>query len=165
MLEIRSAQSSIIHCFAEPDVLDTLPLPENAMAFRIARGELICLGAHTDGPIIFTALSALLRDLDPHALVLDRSDAWAVVTLSGSERAKAFARLCTSPLPQAPGFLQGAIGTVPAKAVVVEGRIYLMVSSNLGHHIRERILEACADLAPLELPADSFVAANAKEMA
>lgn len=164
MLEIRSAQSSIIHCFAEPDVLDTLRAPENAMAFRIARGELMCLGAHQDGPIILTALSAVLKDSDPHALLLDRSDAWAVLTLSGPDRAKAFARLCTSPLPQAPGFLQGAIGTVPAKAVVVEDRIHVMVSSNLGHHIRERILEACGDFAPLELPASPFVAADAKGM-
>jgi hypothetical protein len=165
VLEFRSAQSTVIHCFAEPDVLDAMHAPDGAMTFRIAGRELICMASGREGAAIMAALSAAIKNVDPNALLLDRSDGWSVFALSGEDCAKAFGRLCTTPLPQAPGFFQGAIGTVPAKAVVLEDRIYLIVSSILGHHIRERILEACADISPLELPEGCFVGADTQEMA
>lgn len=165
MLEFASAQSAVIHCFAEPNVLDVLRAPEEAMAFRIARNEVVSISARSDGPMVLASLSAELERMDPHALILDRSDTWAVFTLCGPDRANAFARLCTTPLPSPPAFFQGAIGAVPAKAVILKDRIHLMVSSVLGHHLRERILAGCGDLAPREISLAAFVVGTSREMA
>lgn len=165
MLEFAPVQAAVIHCFAEPNVLDTLRAPEGAMVFRIARSELVCVSSPAVVVAVFAALSSELGSADVHALLLDRSDAWAVFTLSGSHRADAFARLCTTPLPPTPAFLQGAIGDVPAKAVILNDRIHLMVSSNLGYHLRQRIVEACSDLAPREMPTATFVVADPRGMA
>lgn len=159
MLESASVQVAVVHCFADPDVLDTLQPPEGAMKFRIAPGEAICIAARTQAANLAAALSAALERMDPYALALDRSDAWSMFTLSGSDRARAFARLCTTPLPSSAGFLQGEIGGVPAKAIVLNDRIDLMVSSVLAHHLRQRILEACADLSPREAAATEFAMA------
>lgn len=165
MLEFATTQATVIHCFAEPNVLETLRAPEGAMVFRIARGELVCIADPTAGAAVLAALSSEIESVDVHALLLDRSNSWAVFTLSGSHRADAFARLCTTPLPPAPALLQGAIGAVPAKAVILNDRIHLMVSSNLGHHLRQRIVEGCGDLAPREMPAAVFVVADCERTA
>jgi hypothetical protein len=164
VLEFASAQSAVIHCFAEPKVLDLLRPPPGAMAFRIAREELICVSASAEGATVLAALSADLGSMDPHALVLNRSDAWAVFTLTGSDRANAFARLCTTRLPPPPAFLQGDIGAVPAKAVIQDDRIHLMVSSPLGHHLRQRIILACGDLDPREISPVAFAAADSRKI-
>lgn len=163
MLEFASAQSVVIHCFAEPNVLDMLRRPKGAMAFRIAVEEIICISARAEGAAVLAALSADLASMDPHALMLDRSDAWAVFTLSGPDRANAFARLCTTPLPQPPAFLQGDIAAVPAKAVIQNDRIHLMVNSTLGDHLRQRIIRGCADLDPREVPPVDFAVADSRE--
>lgn len=153
MLEFAPAQSAVIRCFAEPGALDALRTPVGAFACRIAPDELVFVSARDATTEIRAVVSADLERTDPDCLVLDQSDGWAVWMLSGPDRARAFARLCTTPYPHPPAFLQGAIGSVPAKAVVLSDRIYVMVSSSLGHHIRERILAACGDLTPRAGPA------------
>ena len=42
---------------------------------------------------------------------------------------------------------------VPAKVVVLESELLVLVSSALSHHLRERIVAACSDLAPQEVEA------------
>ena len=164
MLEFVSAQIAVIHCFTESNFLDALRASE-AMVFRIAPNEAIAISAQSDAPMVLSSLSAELERMDPHALVLDRSDTWAVFTLCGRDRANAFARLCTTPLHDPPAFLQGAIGGVPAKAVIQKGWIHLMVSSVLGHHLRQRILVGCGDLAPREISWATFSEGAFREMA
>ncbi len=156
MLEFAPSPSAVIHCYADPGILDVLRAPEGAMVFRIARGELICLSASAAAKPMLDALSAQ-ASADPHALCLDRSDAWAVFTLSGPQRAAAFSRLCANPLPSPPALLQGAIAGVAARAVVLPDRVHLLVASILGDHLRQRILEACYDLDPRESASPSAV--------
>lgn len=151
MLEFAPYPSSVIHCYADPGVLDTLRAPEGAMVFRIARGELICVSAHGAARPVLDALS-VQASADPHALLLDRSDAWAVFTLAGSQRVAAFSRLCANPLPPPPALLQGAIAGVAARAIVLPDRIHMLVSSVVGDHLRQRIIDACHDLEPRESP-------------
>jgi hypothetical protein len=165
VLEFVSTQIAVIHCFAEPNFLDALRAPEEAMVFRIAPNEVISILAQSDGPMVLASLSAELERMDPHSLVLDRSDSWAVFALCGTDRANAFARLCTTPLQGPPAFFQGAIGGVPAKAVIQKDWIHLMVSSVLGHHLRERILVGCSDLAPREISWATFIGGAFREMA
>lgn len=156
MLELASCETTIIHCFAEAPVLDAVQEPAGTIVFRVANRELICLSARAAANRVFAALSAKFTSGDPYALLLDRSDAWAVITLNGDERAKAFSRLCTSPLSPAPAFLQGAICGVPGKVVNLHDRIYLLVSSVLRDHLRHSILDACRDLGLHETSAGEF---------
>lgn len=120
---------------ARPDVLDTFPELDGVFACRVAPDELMLIG-----PVPAVDL--------PDGLVVDETGGWAVWTLAGPEAREAFARL--SAVPPGPGFAQGAIGAVPAKAIVLDDRIRILVAVSLGHHLEARIRAACADLLPAE---------------
>ena len=135
MLELARTEMTVARCFDRPEVLDALPEISGVHACRVAPDELLLIGA----------VAAV--DL-PAGLVVDETGGWSVWTISGSEAGEAFARL--SAIPLRPGFLQGLIGSVPGKAVVLGDRIHLLVASSVSHHLEARIRAACADLLPAE---------------
>jgi len=122
-----------------------MPIP-GAFSGRVAPDEVMLIGAEHVRSLIVDAASDQLAQMDPHGLTVDQTSAWSVWTLSGPHAAEAFARLSAASLPTESAFVQAAIAGVPGKAVVLPDRIHVLVSSSLGHHLRERVLGACKDM-------------------
>jgi hypothetical protein len=145
VLELQAAHSDVVGCYAKPAAFDRL-CPTGGMAVRIASNELLLLGERQRLP----ELEAQLASRDPSSLVVDLSSAFSVWTLRGEERHEAFCRLSQLQLPDPPAVAQGLVAHVPGKVIVLEDELIVLVSSAVAHHFRERLREACADLAPVE---------------
>jgi hypothetical protein len=131
VLEVRRGAVRVLRCLAHPGTLDDLAVPAEARAYRVARDELLLI----DGP----------ADVDlPGGLVVDETGGWAALTLAGEDAREAFGRL--SALPVEPGWLQGVVAGVPAKAFVDGTEIQLLVAGSHAHHVDERVRAACSDL-------------------
>ena len=140
-----------MNCLAEAAQLDALPAVDAAFPCRVAPDELLLVAPAGSHPDLLGQVAGLLEDGDPHALVLDQTPGWSVWSLAGPNVWRAFARLSAIPVPSTrPAFVQGTIAEVPGKAVVLADRLHLLVPSPLGHHLRARVLTACADLGPRE---------------
>jgi hypothetical protein len=121
----------VIRCLARPETLDALPGRAGVHACRVAPDELLLVGEPAEIDLA-------------GGLAVDETGSWAAWTLSGPAAVEAFARL--SALPPDPGFLQGAVAGVPAKAIVGEQEVQLLVAASLAHHVEERLRTACSDL-------------------
>jgi hypothetical protein len=141
VLELRSVPAEVVACYARPSTLDGL-VNNDALAVRIAPDELLLLGERYR----LVELENELRTRDPHGIVLDLSCAHSIWMLRGEDRFEAFRRLSELELHDTPAVVQGLVARVPAKIIVGEDELLLIVSSVLEHHIRERVLVACADL-------------------
>jgi len=138
VLELLQTKLRVVRCLGPASVLDSLD-PGTSTTCRVAADELLLLGWDGNLPTL------------GHGLALDHSDAFAAFAFKGDRADEAFSRLSEVELPdERPAFVQGAVATVPAKVVVEENRILVLVSSSLGHHLRERALESCADLELVE---------------
>ena len=94
------------------------------------------------------------RSVGEAAYAVDVTDAWSVCSIAGPESDEAWARLSENLVPAGrPAFVQGAVATVPAKAIVQEGSIHFFTPAPVGYHLPQRLLEACGDLAPTLCPA------------
>ena len=82
---------------------------------------------------------------DPAAVVLDVTDGWTVLTLSGDRVRDAFAQLSALRLPD-DGFVQGDVARVPARVLVEPDGLRILVPAMWGDQLRSRILARCANL-------------------
>jgi hypothetical protein len=64
----------------------------------------------------------------------------------GDDRFEAFARLSAIPLPGPGGFAQGLVAHVPAKVVVRDDDLLVVVSPAVSHHLQKRLQAVCGDL-------------------
>lgn len=142
MLELSRPDVAVIRCCARHVALDELARPEPCG--RVAPDELLLLAPSGDAARVLGGLSAQLDDGDAAAIVIDHSDAFCVLSLSGSAQ-EALARLSPIALPD-DGFAQGPVAGVPCKVFVTPDALLLLAPSTYEHHIRERIRVACADL-------------------
>jgi hypothetical protein len=142
VLELWRPDLSVIRCCARPAELEDLGRPE--LYGRIAPDELIVLPPSSDAARVLAEISAELGRLNEAALVIDHSDAFFLIAMSGSAH-DALARLSPVPVP-ADGFVQGPVAGVPCKFFVTSAEILLLAPSTYAHHLRERIRVACADL-------------------
>jgi hypothetical protein len=108
-----------------------MPEMTGVHACRVAPDELLLIGRRAEVDL-------------PEGLAVTETGGWAAWTLSGRDAGEALARL--SMLSDGPGFLQGIVAGVPAKAIVSEVEIHLLVAASLGHHVEERFRAACSDL-------------------
>jgi hypothetical protein len=148
VLELCAVSSGVIACYAEPAALDGLN-GNGGMAVRVATSELLLLTDRSRLHEIEGGLSAA----DAGCLVVDVSSSFAIWALRGDGRFEAFRRLSQLKVPPAPGALQGLVAHVPAKVVVLESELLVLVSSALSHHLRERVVAACSDLSAKEVEA------------
>jgi hypothetical protein len=148
VLEFCPASSGVIACCAEPAALDRLN-GRGGLSVRVATNELLLL---TDCSRV-AEIEGELSANDRGCLIVDVSSAFAIWALRGDDRFEAFRRLSQLKLPAAPAVVQGLVAHVPAKVVVLDSELLVLVSSALAHHLRERIVAACFDLAPGELEA------------
>jgi hypothetical protein len=131
VLEMRRSEPRVVRCLARPETLDALPETAGVHAYRVAPDELLLIGLQAEPDL-------------PGGLAVDETGGWAAWTLSGPDAVEALGRL--SALPPGPGFLQGAVAGVPAKAILGEAEIHLLVAASLAHHVEERLSAACSDL-------------------
>ncbi len=150
MLSFAQVEAAVVRCFSLPSVLDEMPSQPETLSYRVAPDELMLLGPPSTRANIVAGVTHFIAEADPHALTIVQADAWSIWALTGDDRRRAFARLSPIQLPESPAFLQGGVAHVPAKTLVLSDTLYIMVSSTLGHHLRTRILAACADLNPRE---------------
>ena len=141
MLELAAVPSDVVGCYGKRAALDLLA-GTATVSIRVAPDELLLLGARAD----LTSLETELARHDEGGIAVDLSPAYAVWALRGDDRAESFCRLSQIPLPAPPATVQGLVAHVPAKVVVRADELLLLVPSVLSHHVRARVLTACADL-------------------
>jgi hypothetical protein len=144
--EIVALGLGIVAASASPDALDALVVPGRAAACRIAEDELMLVCEHEVADEVAREVGTRLMGLEPDALVLATSDGWATVLLEGDDARAVFARLSRLSLP-ARGFVQGEVAHIPARILVEEDRIHIIVRAALGQHVRSRI-SAAAEVEP-----------------
>jgi hypothetical protein len=130
VLELRRVACAAVRVFGLRE-----PLPG---AYRVAADEQLLLGDRADELLAAAA----------HApLAVDHSDGFAAFVLAGERAEEAFARLAEFPLPaERPVLVQGLVAHVGAKVLARETELLVLVPSVLAHHLRARVLAACADL-------------------
>ena len=143
MLELEETKAGVVRCLAAADVLERFPAIPGAIRCRVAPDELLLLTPARPSEEIVSEAVAALGD---SGVVVDQSGGWTVWTLSGSDMKEALARL--SAVPPGAGFLQGRIADVPAKAVVLDTRIHVLVAASHGAYVEGRMRAACHDLLP-----------------
>jgi len=148
VLELAVTRAGVVRALAAAEALERFPLIRGAIRCRVAPDELLLLLPGGPSSEVADGASAYLGKADPHGLVADESGGFTVWTLTGPEAAEAFARL--SAVPRAGGFLQGRIAGVPAKAIVLDDRIHVLVAASHAAYAEARIRAACADLLSLE---------------
>lgn len=130
-----------VTALATPDALDALVVPGRATACRVAEDELLLVCDRDVADEVTREVATRVTVSDPDAVVVDTSDGWAAALLEGDDAELVFARLSRLRLP-AGGFLQGEIAHVPAKILVEEGRIRILVAASLEEHLRSRVAAA-----------------------
>lgn len=144
MLELGRTPVAVVAAFASPEALDALS-PAGAYRCRVAPDEAMFVGPAD-------AAAALVRDAsavtagDPDAVVLDATDGWTALTLSGDEAREAFSHLSELELPKE-GYVQGDVAHVPVRVIAAPGRLRLFVPAMWGEYLIERILGLGRDIA------------------
>ncbi len=149
MLELSLVDATIVACHAAATVLDALsPLSDTCVA-RVARDESWVVGPRAGRCSLVRSVEQSLHALAPDTLVVDQTDGWTVWSIGGNGASQALARLTLMPLdPRAAGFHQGVVAGVPAKVIATPTGYQVFVPAPVGHHIGDRVLEACSDLTP-----------------
>lgn len=154
MLELTRSRSAIVSCLDDETALGAMPACESAIALRIAPDEIWFVGAASRSDAILAHARRHGDRPGAHALITDVTDGWSVLTVSGADVTRVWERLSENPAPvERPGFSQGAIAFVGAKAIVFSDRIIFFTPAPQSHHLEHRILIGCADLWP-QLAAD-----------
>ena len=148
MLEVAPVDAAMVHCLASPSALGAVRI-DGALVASIAPGELLVIASPGEAASVLAAAHSTLAR-DPHALVLDLSDAYDGFRITGDRRS-AFARCADWPLLESPPLQQGLVAQLAAKVVTVRDELFVFVGSHVGHHLRRRLLTACADLGVREL--------------
>lgn len=163
-LLVQPVRAAVVSCLASRAALDAMATPAGALALRIADDETMLLAGAGHEPAVVGSARHALDGLDPPALVVEVTDAWAIWSLQQPQADAAIARLTAVPVPRPQSGLflaQGAVCGVTAKLVALPDRVCVMVSSTLSHHLRDRVMQLCADLHPRLQSAWTFAATTA----
>jgi hypothetical protein len=149
VLELARSQSVIVSCLDDPDALDAMPPVGGAFTARIAPDELWLIGPASSTEALMAHATQHLERPGGYGIVTNVTDAWSVLTVSGAGMATVWERFSENPMPaNRPGFHQGAIAFVAAKAIVCSSLIHFFTPAPQGHHLPQRILHGCADQSP-----------------
>ena len=119
VLEIRPSRAAIILCMGEAHRWDAAPPAPDSIVCRVATDERWIIGPARDTSALLSRAVGHANSIGPAAYAVDVSDAWAVLTIEGSETAEVWARLSENRIPSGrPAFVQGAVATIPAKALI-----------------------------------------------
>ena len=147
MPNIQRTHAAVVACHASAAALDSMPSIPNAYACRVAPDELWLVAP----PELLAATERCVVDYcartEPTALVLDQSDGWSTFTLRGDEGLGIFAQLSSIPVPSTrPAFVQGAVAGGPAKVLLLDGVIHVLLPLTLRHHMAARLQDVCGSV-------------------
>jgi hypothetical protein len=145
--EARRSGVGVVTACAADDALDALVVPGRATACRVADDELLLLCEPGLADEIVRETETRLTALDPDAIVLETTDAWATSAIEGEDARSLFSFLSRLDLPER-GFVQGEVAHVPAKVVAAPDRILVIVPAALEEHLHARISELTTERAP-----------------
>lgn len=134
MADLTTTLARIITCLSTPAALDRL-----GAASRTAPDEAILVTAPEDADSIAADARRILGSEDPAALVIDTTDGWEGLTLTGETAHDIFAHLSELHLPFE-GFVQGDVGRLTAKVFTADDRITMFVPSPQAAYLRQRIV-------------------------
>jgi len=139
--ELTDADVAVVICSAEAAALETLVLPGHAArALRVAPDEYLFVCA----PAIADDVAREVRDriaaLDGEAVVLDVSDGWAGVHVTGDDVPHAFSYVSQLEPPAPGGFVQGDVTHVAAKVLADDDGLTILVPAYWADHLRGRLL-------------------------
>jgi hypothetical protein len=149
VLEQTRSRSVIISCADADTALAAMAPCAHAMAVRVASDETWLVGPASYADAILAHAHRHLDRPGSYGVATNITDAWSVLTVSGPDVTRVWERLSENPLPiERPGFTQGAIAFIGAKAIVFTDRIVFFTPAPQGHHLEHRIVTGCADLSP-----------------
>ena len=102
-------------------------------AGRVAPDEVIVRGS------IAEDLQAAVRTIDVDAVIRECSEGWSEIVLSGAHARSTFARLSDLSLPDAGGFVQGAVARVAARVFVEEDTLRVYVRASWGSYLARQL--------------------------
>jgi hypothetical protein len=136
--DTASAHLGAVTACATSEALDALVVPGRATGYRIADDELLLVCRPEVADEVVRDVETRLTVLDPDAIVVETTDGWAASMLEGDEARSVFASLSRLRLPDR-GFVQGEVAHVPAKVLVDDGGIHILVPAAVEAHLRSRI--------------------------
>jgi hypothetical protein len=140
--ELGDRPSGVIVCAADPSALDRLVPPgHGARTLRVAPDEMMAVVAPAFTDDVGRELADRIAALDDDALVLDVSDGWRALALTGDDADHAFSYLSALAPPDDGGFVQGDVARVGAKIVRERDGLLLLVPAYWGDHVRTRAIE------------------------
>jgi hypothetical protein len=149
VLEQTRSRSAIVSCVDDETALAAMPPCEHAIAVRIATDEIWLVGPASHADAILAHAERHLDRAGSYGVATNVTDAWSVLTVSGSDVTRVWERLSENALPvERPGFTQGAIAFISGKAIVFGDRIVFITPAPQAHHLEHRISTGCADLSP-----------------
>jgi hypothetical protein len=149
VLEIRRSQTAVISCRDEAMVLNGMPQWDGIFPGRVAPDELLLIGPASAKNELLQDASQHLRQAGAFGVAVNMSDAWTVWTIIGQEADHVWAMLSQNSIPkERPAFVQGAVASVPGKAIILNSTIHVLTPSPLGHHLPHRILQAGREFDP-----------------
>jgi hypothetical protein len=86
-------------------------------------------------------LREAIAKVDPEALIRDTSEAWEEVVLGAGDARDVLPRITELPIPDPPGYVQGDVARVAARAFVHDDGVSLFVRAPWAHHLRRRVDE------------------------
>ena len=149
MLELTRLRATIISCVDDEAALGAMPVCAAAFKARIAADEVWLIGPARLASVIADHARRHLDQPGSYGVVIDVTDAWSALSVRGSGVVLVWQRFSENALPiERPGFSQGAVAFIGARAIVFDDCIVFFTPAPQGHHLEHRILRGCADLEP-----------------
>jgi hypothetical protein len=143
VLDLIPTRVAIVACHGPAAALAQLAAGAPGFTGRVATDELWLLGDRSRRESLLGQARAGL----PGGLVVDQTDGWAMWTVRGEGGGEVLDRLMLAAVPAGgSGWVQGAIAGVAGKVIAREAALHILVPACLGHHLRDRVVAACADL-------------------
>jgi len=143
VLSLAPLKFSLVVCVGQAPHLNSIAVP-GAVKLRIAPDEVILLGANGSAERVVRFVHDCEND---RVLAVDQTDGFVGWSLRGESAFELFARMSAVNVSVAkPSFHQGLVERVPTKILATDHRLDLLISSTLGHHVRDRILSIGRDL-------------------
>lgn len=137
MAELRVELPSVVCVLGSSEVCDAVEARDGVTLMRVAPREVMLVGPGD--------LSGVPSSTGPRAWVEDVSDAWVALTLEGADAPDVFARISELEPPKE-GWIQGEVARAPAKVLIVEDRVTILVPAMLAAHVEERIRVDAAEV-------------------
>jgi len=140
--ELRDRALGVIVCAADASALDRLvPAGHGARMLRVAPDEIMAVVDAAFTQDVRRELADRVAALDGDALVLDVSDGWAAIAITGEDADRTFSYLSALDPPEDDGFAQGDVARVAAKVLRVPGGLAILVPAYWREHVRARAVD------------------------